>query len=176
LWDSTSDPASGHWVVGGVAQAAGIAINVSPAQLTSTSFQSGSGSDDLWVRANDGFTWGAWKEFHVNAPLDHAPVVTAADFHATVLNQNVAATSLFSVADADGDSITQYQVWDSTSSAGSGHWSIGGVAQPASTAINVSPAQLAGTTFQGGTVTDDLWVRANDGMMWSAWQEFHFIV
>ena len=176
LWDSTSDPASGHWVVGGVAQAAGIAINVSPAQLTSTSFQSGSGSDDLWARAFDGITWGAWKEFHVNAPLDHAPVVTAADFHATVLNQNVAATSLFSVADADGDSITQYQVWDSTSSAGSGHWSIGGVAQPASTAINVSPAQLAGTTFQGGTVTDDLWVRANDGMMWSAWQEFHFIV
>ncbi|MFX9177173.1 hypothetical protein ABTN70_20070, partial [Acinetobacter baumannii] len=61
LWDSTSDPASGHWVVGGVAQAAGIAINVSPAQLTSTSFQSGSGSDELGPRSFDASAWGAWS-------------------------------------------------------------------------------------------------------------------
>ncbi|TWB90546.1 hypothetical protein FBZ93_11499 [Bradyrhizobium macuxiense] len=175
LWDSTSDPSSGHWVVGGVAQGSNVAIDVTAAQLSSTSFQSGSGSDDLWARAYDGIAWGPWKEFHVTAPIDQAPIVSASDFHATA-NQSVAATNLFSVSDPDGDSIAQYQVWDSTSSAGSGHWSIGGNAQPANTAINVSAAQLASTTFEGGTVTDDLWVRANDGMMWSAWQEFHLIV
>ncbi|HEX8031225.1 MAG TPA: hypothetical protein VF491_22305 [Vicinamibacterales bacterium] len=175
LWDSTSDPSSGHWVVAGVAQGTNVAIDVTAAQLSSTSFQSGSGSDDLWARAYDGIAWGPWKEFHVNAPIDNAPVVTASDFHATA-NQSVAASMLFSVADADGDHMSQYQFWESAPSAGSGHWSIGGNAQPANTAINVTAAQLASTTFDGGTVTDDLWVRANDGMIWSAWQEFHFIV
>ncbi|MGX1104361.1 hypothetical protein [Bradyrhizobium elkanii] len=175
VWDSTVDASSGHWVVGGVAQGTNAAINVTAAQLSSTSFQSGSGSDDLWVRAYDGFAWGAWKEFHVTAPVDSAPVVTASDFHATA-NQSVAALSLFSVTDADGDSMAQYQFWDSTPSASSGHWSIGGTAQPTGTAINVSAAQIASTTFQGGTVPDDLWVRASDGISWSAWHEFHFIV
>ncbi|WP_069280163.1 hypothetical protein [Bradyrhizobium elkanii] len=175
VWDSTADASSGHWVVGGVAQGTNAAIDVTAAQLSSTSFQSGSGSDDLWVRAYDGFAWGAWKEFHVTAPVDSAPVVTASDFHATA-NQSVAALSLFSVTDADGDSMAQYQFWDSTPSASSGHWSIGGTAQPTGTAINVSAAQIASTTFQGGTVPDDLWVRASDGISWSAWHEFHFIV
>ena len=175
LWDSTPDPSSGHWVVGGAAQGTNVAIDVTAAQLSSTSFQSGSGSDDLWARAYDGIAWGPWKEFHVNAPIDHAPVVTASDFHATA-NQSVAASMLFSVADADGDNMSQYQFWESTPSAGSGHWSIGGNTQPANTAINVTAAQFASTTFDGGTVSDDLWVRANDGMIWSAWQEFHFIV
>jgi hypothetical protein len=41
-------------MVGGVAQGAGQAINVTAAQLSSTSFQSGSGLDDPWVRASDG--------------------------------------------------------------------------------------------------------------------------
>ncbi|MHC6151677.1 hypothetical protein ACVSQB_07760 [Bradyrhizobium elkanii] len=74
------------------------------------------------------------------------------------------------------DSMAQYQFWDSTPSASSGHWSIGGTAQPTGTAINVSAAQIASTTFQGGTVPDDLWVRTSDGISWSAWHEFHFIV
>jgi len=124
---------------------------------------------------NDGFAWSAWKEFHVSAPVDHAPVVTASDFNAT-LNQTVAAASLFSVADADNDSIAKYQFWDSTANASSGHWSVGGVAQGTNTAIDVTAAQLASTTFQGGSVPDDLWVRANDGLQWSQWQEFHWIV
>jgi len=29
-------------------------------------------------------------------------------------NQNIAASSLFSVMDSDGDTITKYQFWDST--------------------------------------------------------------
>ena len=175
VWDSTTDPASGHWVVGGIAQGANIAIDVTAAQLAGTRFQSGSGSDDLWVRASDGFLWSDWKEFHVNAPVDHAPVVTAADFNAAV-NQTAAAASLFVVTDADADSITKYQFWDSTADAASGHWSIGGAGQGTNVAIDVTAAQLASTTFQGGAITDDLWVRANDGMQWSQWQEFHWLV
>jgi ELWxxDGT repeat protein len=175
FWDATADPASGHFVVGGVAQGSAVAIDVSAAQLASTTFQSGSGSDDLYVRANDGFAWSAWKEFHVSAPVDHAPVVTAPDFHATP-NQTVAASNLFSVTDAENDSITKYQVFDSTANVASGHWNVGGAAQGTNVAIDVTAAQLASTTFQGGAVPDDLWVRANDGTQWSQWQEFHWIV
>src|SRR5256885_1579504 len=172
LWDSTGDPASGHWIVNGVVQGSNVAIDVTAAQLASTTFQSGSGSDDLWVRANDGIAWGAWKEFHVNAPVDHAPVATAADFTA-FHNQNILASSLFSVTDADGDFIAKYQVWDSTSDPSSGYWSVNGVVQGTNVAIDVTAAQLASTTFQSGSGSDDLWVRANDGFVWSDWKEFH---
>ncbi|MCC8944177.1 hypothetical protein H8A97_03445 [Bradyrhizobium sp. Arg62] len=172
VWDSTIDPASGHWVIGGVAQASNIAIDVTPAQLTNTSFQTGSGSDDLWVRATDGTAWGAWKEFHVNAPIDHAPVVSASDLAATH-GQTVAATSLFTVSDADSDTITNYQFWDSTADPASGHFVVAGVVQPTGQSIDVSTAQLASTSFQSGSGSDDLWVRAFDGMTWSNWKEFH---
>ena len=57
-------------MVNGVAQATGVAIDVTAAQLGQTTFQSGSGTDDLWVRASDGISWSAWNEFHVVAPVD----------------------------------------------------------------------------------------------------------
>ena len=167
FWDSTS--ASGHWVVNGVAQGVNVAINVTAAQLASTTFQSGSGSDDLWVRASDGTAWGAWTEFHVNAPINHAPVATASNFTATH-NQSIAASALFTATDADSDTITNYQFWDSTSPA-SGHWVVNGVAQGVNVAINASTSGAAGQTLGSGS--DDLWVRASDGTAWGAWTEFH---
>ena len=172
FWDSTTDPASGHWVVNGTVQGTNQAIDVTAAQLAQTAFQSGSGSDDLWVRASDGFNWSAWEEFHVNAPLNHAPVVTAPNFTASH-NQTIAASSLFTVTDSDGDSPSNYQFWDSTSDPASGHFTVNGVVQTAGHAIDVTATQLAQTSFQSGSGSDDLWVRANDGMLWSAWEEFH---
>ncbi|MGY4227814.1 hypothetical protein ACVMIH_005175 [Bradyrhizobium sp. USDA 4503] len=172
FWDSTSDPASGHFVVGGAAQGTNQNIDVSAAQFANTTFQSGSGSDDLWLRAYDGFAWSTWKEFHVNAPLNQAPVVTASDYAANH-NQRIAAASLFSVSDADSDTITKYQFWDSTSDSTSGHFDVAGTAQGTNQNIDVSAAQLANTTFQSGSGSDDLWVRAFDGLAWSAWKEFH---
>ena len=172
FWDSTTDSSSGHWVVNGVAQGTNVAIDVAASQLSSTTFQSGSVSDDLWVRASDGTLWGTWTEFHVNAPVDHAPVATASNFTASH-NQNIAASSLFSVTDADNDPITAYQVWDSTTDPSSGHWVVNGVAQGTNVAIDVTAAQLSSTTFQSGSVSDDLWVRASDGTLWGTWTEFH---
>ena len=172
FWDSTTDPASGHWVVNGMVQGTNQAIDVTAAQLAQTTFQSGSGSDDLWVRAFDGFDWSAWKEFHVNAPVEARPVVTAPDFAASH-NQDIAASALFSVTDGDGDAITKYQFWDSTTDPASGHWVVNGMVQGTNQAIDVTAAQLAQTTFQSGSGSDDLWVRAFDGFDWSAWKEFH---
>jgi hypothetical protein len=172
LWDSAGNDAGGHWTVGGVAQAIGQAIDVTAAQLSNTTFQSGSGSDHLWVRASDGIMWSAWQDFNVNAPVDHAPVVSASNRSVTH-NQNIAASSLFSVGDADGDSIKTYELWDSAGNDAGGHWTVDGVAQAAGKAIDITPAQLSNTTFQSGSGSDHLWVRASDGIMWSAWQDFN---
>jgi hypothetical protein len=127
------------------------------------------------VRAFDGTSWGAWKQFHVNAPINQAPVATAADFPTTP-GQNIAATSLFGVTDADSDTITKYQFWDSTSDPSSGHFVVGGVAQGTNQNIDVTAAQLSATSFQSGSSSDDLWVRAFDGTSWSVWTEFHVLV
>jgi hypothetical protein len=172
FWDSTSDPNSGYWVVGGVAQPSGQAISVTPSQLASATFQSASGTDQLWVRANDGLLWGAWKSFTVIGPPEHPPTVTAPGYNATH-DLDIAATSLFSATDPESDTITAYQVWDSTADASSGYWIVGGVAQQAGRAINITPSQLSGASFQSGSGTDQLWVRASDGVLWSDWKSFN---
>jgi hypothetical protein len=124
------------------------------------------------VRASDGVLWSDWTTFNINAPVDHAPVVAAADYTATK-GQNIAATSLFSTTDADGDPITAYQLWDTTTDVGSGSWVVNGGAQPAGQAFQITPAQLLNTTFQSGSGTDQLMVRASDGDLWSDWTTFN---
>ena len=59
FWDTGGN---GHWVVNGVAQAANTEIDVSAANLSQVSYvfgPSGAPSDTLYIRANDGYLWGA---------------------------------------------------------------------------------------------------------------------
>src|SRR5262249_31529541 len=153
FWDSTHEAESGHFIIDGVAQDVGRAIDVSAVQLSHTTFQSGSGSDDLWVRAFDGTMWSDWQEFNVNAPVDNAPVVTAPDYRAGPY-PGLAVGGLFSVHDADGDAITRYQFWDSSFESTSGHFIAGGAVQGVGHAIDVAATQLADTTFETGTSWD----------------------
>src|SRR5260370_35848818 len=97
-----------------------------------------------------------------------APVVTASNA-AIATGQSVAASSLFTARDPDGDTITKYQFYDAT---GSGHFVVGGVAQASATVIDVTAAQLATTAYQAGSASDQLYVRASDGALWSSWQPF----
>jgi len=181
FWDGT--PGAGHFTINGVIQGVNQIIDVTAALLSQTGFQAGAGTDDLYVRAFDGTNWsvesGTWTMFHVTgtasgASANHAPTVTAADIHATA-GQIIAASSLFSVTDADGDAITEYQFWDGT--AGAGHFTVNGVTQAINQIIEVPAAQLAQTSFQVGSGTDDLYVRAFDGKNWSVesgtWTMFH---
>ncbi|MDA9435178.1 hypothetical protein XH88_25915, partial [Bradyrhizobium sp. CCBAU 51627] len=169
LWDSTPDPASGRWSVGGVAQGSNVAIDISAAQLASTMFQSGSGSDELYVRAYDGTAWSAWKQFFVNGPVDRAPVVTAVNTTAAHGQTSIAASSLFSTTDADGDAITQYSLWDTE---GNGRWVVNGVNQATNAEIVITAAQLAQTSYVFGSATDHLYARAFDGELWGNWMGF----
>src|SRR6202040_758883 len=81
--------------------------------------------------------------------------------------QSFAASSLFTARDADGDAITKYAFWDAGS--GGGHLVLNGVAQGVNQEIDVTAAQLSQLSYQSGSGTDTLWVRANDGAQWSDW-------
>ncbi len=166
FWDSTSDPASGHWVVGGAAQPAGQAINVTPAQLATAIFQSGSGSDDLWVRANDGIQWGSWTELHVNAPTDVGPVTSVTNLQAAH-GQSFDGVDLFTYTSPFGLA-TQYDFWDSGAAAG-GHFVLNGTVLPSGQGNIINANQIGGLSYQSGSGTDTLWVRAKDGNVWGAW-------
>jgi uncharacterized protein YfaP (DUF2135 family) len=170
LWDGTTAASSGHWVVNGVVQPAGQSIGITASQLAQTFFVTGSGADNLSVRAYDGQGWSAWRNFTVTAPVNHAPVVTAANVN-VAHGQSLAASSLFSATDQDGNAITRYQLWDGTAAAASGHWVVNGVSQPTGQAIDVTAAQLSQTSFVSGSGTDTLWVRAFDGSAWSNWKK-----
>jgi hypothetical protein len=173
LWDGSAAESSGHWAVNGVEKAASQTFEITAAELANTTFHSGSGSDQLSVRAFDGLIWGDWKAFTVTAPVDSAPVVSAPGVN-LAFNQSVAASSLFLVTDAEGDTITKYQLWDGTPAASSGHWSVNGVVQQAQQTFEVLAADLASASFTAGSAaaTDQLSMRAFDGYLWSDWTAF----
>ena len=156
LWDSTPGSKSGHWVVNGVAQGTGTAIDVTADQLAHTSFHTAITDPELlWACAFDGVAWSDWKSFTITVPADgdypgpgpnHKPVVTAQDTSA-LHGQSLAASALFSAQDIDGDAITWYEVWDSTDDASSGSWVLDGVRTQSKVAIEVAADQLANLDF-----------------------------
>jgi predicted extracellular nuclease/2',3'-cyclic-nucleotide 2'-phosphodiesterase (5'-nucleotidase family) len=173
FYDNSAAPTSGHFTVNGVVQAAGTTFAVTAAQLAQTTFTAGTAtSDDLFVNAWDGSLYSGPKEFHVNVPANQAPTVTASDFSASK-GQLIAASSLFSANDANGDSLL-YFFYDNSAAAASGHFTVNGVVQAAGTTFAVTAAQLAQTTFTAGTgSSDDLFVNVHDGSAFSGPKEFH---
>ena len=169
LWNTGAG--GGRWVVNGQAQATGTDVYITAAQLAQTIYQPGSGTDTLWVRANDGTQWGAWTAgFTVTGPVDTAPVVTPANASTSATHgQTFTAANLFTASDADGDTITQYDLWNNGT--GGGRWVVNGQVQATGTDDYITAAQLAQTIYQSGSGTDTLWVRANDGTQWGAWSQ-----
>ncbi|WP_373852270.1 C2 family cysteine protease [Bradyrhizobium sp.] len=165
VWDKGTG--GGHFVLNGVALPANQDNYITPAQLASLSYQSGSGIDTLWIRANDGTVWGAWSSpFTVNAPLDSGPVETVSNIVAPH-GQSYAASSLFTYSDPFNSAATEYDVWDSGTVGGS--FLLNGVALPANQDNYITAAQLASLSYQSGSGIDTLWIRANDGTVWGAW-------
>ena len=70
LLDSTPDPTSGKWLLGGAPQTTSQPITVSAAQLAQIEFQSGFGTDSLSVRAFDGIDWSEWTPLTVASPIN----------------------------------------------------------------------------------------------------------
>lgn len=175
FWDdATSNASSGHFVLNGQEMPTGKNIDIGASNLDGLTFQTGSGTDSLWVRAFDGLLWSSWKQFSVTAPPNHAPTADATDIAVTI-NQSVAMNTIVSATDSDHDTITKYELWDSTTAANSGYFVVNGAAQGSQQAITVLAGDLDHASFVGGSQTgnDQLWVRAYDGTDWSAWREFH---
>jgi hypothetical protein len=132
------------------------------------------------LTAYDGKAFSNHAEIHVNvsAVTNHAPVLTApsANVSATA-GQSIAASSLFSGTDADGDALTYY-LYNSTTAGNSGHFSVNGTTVQNGTIYAVSEAQLALTTFVAGSMgaNDDLVLTAYDGKAFSNHVEFHILV
>ena len=102
--------------------------------------------------------------------LDRAPVVTAANVTLSAGHITIAASSLFSATDPDGNAITTYAFEDT----GSGHFVLNGVVEPNNQEIDVTAAQLSQLTYQSvpGAAPDTVEVRVNDGTLWSNWTSF----
>ena len=174
FYDNSADPASGHFTVNGVVQAADTTFAVNAAQLAQTTFTAGSRlSDDLYVNAWDGASYSGPQQFHINVPANHAPTATTSDQSAT-RGQIFNASSLFSASDVDGDSLL-YFFYDNSAEPASGHFTVNGVVQAAGMTFAVTAAQLAQTTFTTGTYgsSDDLFMNAWDGSLYSEPKEFH---
>jgi hypothetical protein len=79
FWDTGTG--GGHFTLNGRPLGAGQDNYVSAPQLGQTTYFSGSGTDTLWVRVNEGGQWSPWSQsFTVTGPPDRGPIVTIATY------------------------------------------------------------------------------------------------
>ena len=158
---------SGTFTLNGVVQSAGTTIELSPAQLSQLRFVSAVGNDTISVRAFDGLDWGNWTNFIVKG-TNSAPTISAA---ATTIGHGaqVAVSSLFNAADANGDQITRYQFTDLTGSTESGNFVLNGAVQAYNQTIELASTDLQNLSFRAGSGVDQVRVRAFDGTDWGVW-------
>jgi hypothetical protein len=128
---------------------------LTPAQFAQLTYVAGTSTDTIWVRASDGIQYGAWPN---GVTVIDAPVVTPVSATVTVSHQNpVAATSLFTASDADGDNLTQspaqYDFWDNGIAGGT--WLQNGIALKLGTDNFVNASQLSQITYRGGAGSRD---------------------
>jgi hypothetical protein len=163
------DTSSGNGAIflNGVAQASGTDIIVAASALNTLRFVA-SGTDVLSARVNDGHNWSAsYAKVTISGPVDTAPVTTATNSVAARPGDIVAASSLFTTTDPEGDVITQYQLL--YNGAAGGKILVNGVAQGAGNVVTVNATDLSKVTIQAGTGTDSLYVKASDGFLLSGW-------
>jgi hypothetical protein len=175
LWDSSGTAAGGQFVVNSAAQTGGHEIDVTPANVAGAVFDVGTsaGTDTLWARLlqNDN-TLTAWQQFTVTVP---SPTLTVNNYTTATPGQVINLSSLVTIADPGNVSYQNLELWDSIGTPAGGEFVVNGVAQTGGHQIDVTPANVAGTTFHEGTSgnTDTLWARLqqNDGTL-TAWQPF----
>ena len=180
LYDGTAG--GGHWVVNGaqVPDQTVVALGVNEvAHATFVAGPAGS-SDDLRVLAYDGqaYSGNTFSHFNVNVAgvVNHPPVVTVPSANvAASAGQSIAASSLFSVSDADHDVLT-YFLYDGT--ANGGHFVVNGAQVPDQTVVALSVNEAAHATFVAGPAgsNDALAVLVYDGQAYSGNTFSHFNV
>ncbi|WP_244592196.1 M10 family metallopeptidase C-terminal domain-containing protein [Azospirillum palustre] len=100
------------------------------------------------------------------------PPAVAARAGRVSIGSSIAIASLITATDPAGGLVTQYELVDNTSGAGS--IMVGGTAQGAGAVVPLTAAAFAGVTFAASTLAgiDELSVRAYNGVAWSRWIGF----
>lgn len=169
--DLTPAADSGHFTLdtasGTITEAATTIFSVNASALGSVNFLTGSGSDQIMVRAFDGATWSNWTTVTLAAPQNQAPVVTSVypnGLHAAAGSSSNLA-GLFDISDPENDAIVKYQVQDVTSGGGVLKYNNATIA----TGTAASVTSLNSVSLTIGTGLETIRVRAFDGLDWGAW-------
>ena len=179
LWDTNGTVTGGQFKINGVAQTGGHEIDITPANVANMVFDAGTaaGSDTLWARllqADGSLT--PWQQFTVNVPT---PALSVTSIGSASKGQVINLSSLVSIADPGNVGYQKLELWDSNGTAAGGQFKINGMAQTGGHEIDVTPANVANTVFDAGTVgaTDTVWARLHqaDGSL-TAWQPFSVTV
>src|SRR5262249_5402496 len=129
------------------------------------------GTDDI---SNVEFFQFADRMANTSNVLNHAPTATVANHSLQSSGWSSVATWI-SYSDPDGDAAAQYQFWWEASTNGPKFWIPAGY-QPSNNSLTVSAADLAnGNVWMGGATSagsETIYVRASDGVDWSAWTSF----
>jgi cellulose biosynthesis protein BcsQ len=172
----------GSLLVGGTAQANDVVIAVNASDLGTVSFESVSGTETIYVRANDGTAadpnWGGWVSTTIKGATQHpGPVFTAINAKITTVQggETVATpvTTFFNEIDAGGYPLAQYQVIDAAGAGSVGNFLVNGVAKANGAAVTVNASDLSTLSYKFQSGSQVLWIRANDGTAadpnWGAW-------
>lgn len=117
VWDDTPDPASGKWVLNGIAQPTRTVIGATPAELSGLAFHAASGTDTLLVRAYDGFDTSPWTRLMVTATPPAARL--GADIVTNEAAVRITATVSLGIAPA-GPATLRWSLADGTARAADG--------------------------------------------------------
>lgn len=162
---------SGFWELNGVPQQANQVFRVEGADLNTLFFvgaDQGRATDSVRVQVFDGFTFSEPEVFQVITSA--RPVITPANTSVPV-GTTVAASSLFNVTDADGDSPQVYFFVDRSTNADGGSFFLNGVQQTPGRFFRITADQLGGLTYRASSnsQTEQIGIQVGDG------RDFSFI-
>ena len=165
LWDDTGG--NSWWVNGAF-------VDASSGYVTDTfndiwlQADSVASQQSLYVRGHDGEAWGTWDSFKL-ATEDKALIVMKVSDKSSVTEVWHRLSDALDYTDADGDTLTQIELWDDT---GTMTWWADGKVVDASSGYRTS--DLSSVWFQGDTTASQqtLWVRGHDGVQWGTWDAF----
>ena len=110
----------------------------------------GPGTDTLYaqLQLNDG-TLSGWKQFAVSVA---APTLGVSSVASATRGQVINLSSLLTIGDPGSVGYQKLELWDSNGTVGGGQFMVNSVVQTGGHEIDVSPANVANTVFDAGTL------------------------
>src|SRR5260370_2002644 len=95
------------------------------------------------------------------APTATPPTLSVSNVSNATRGQVISLSSLVTIYDPSNAGYQQLELWDAKGTVGGGQFMVNSVAQTGGHEIDVSPANVANTVFDAGTLggTDTLWAR-----------------